>query len=164
MPGRSGKAGPRRRKLIIKEKSRYLFDGSKIPGGDLVKTILIVDDEVYTRDHLGKIIEKQGFKALTAGTGEDGIKLYRENRPDYVLLDILLPGIDGEDVFKYIKEIDPDAKIFFITGCDNIFSVEDAVKMGAKGFLTKPIFVDDIMKLLNTLETHKQMDFFNPES
>ena len=129
-----------------------------------MKTILIIDDEVYTRDHLGKIIERQGFKALTAGSGEDGIKLYMENKPDYVLLDILLPGIDGDDVFRYLKEIDQDAKIFFITGCDNVFSVDDAVKMGAKGFLMKPIFTEDIMKLLNTLETHRQLDFFNPEN
>jgi DNA-binding NtrC family response regulator len=129
-----------------------------------MKTFLIIDDEIYTRDHLGKIIERQGFRALTAGTGEDGIRIYKDNKPDYVLLDVLLPGIDGEDVFKYIKEIDPGANIFFITGCDNIFSVENAIKAGARGFLTKPIFVDDIMKLLNTLETHKQLDFFNPES
>jgi len=129
-----------------------------------MKTILIIDDEVYTRDHLGKIMERRGFKALTAGTGEDGIKLYRENKPDYVFLDILLPGIDGDDVFKYIKEIDRDAKVFFVTGCDNIFSAEDAIKMGAKGFLVKPVFIEDVMKLLNTLETREQLEFFNPEN
>jgi len=129
-----------------------------------MKTFLIIDDEIYTRDYLAKLIETNGFRVFTAGTGEDGIKIYKENKPNYVLLDILLPGMDGEDVFRKIKEFDNEAKIFFITGCDNVFSREDAVNMGAKGFLLKPVFVDDIMKLLTTLETHKQLDFFNPAS
>lgn len=100
-----------------------------------MKTILIIDDEVYGRDHLGKIIERHGFKVLAARTGEDGIKIYKENRPDYVFVDILLPGIDGEDVFKYIKEINPDANILFTTGCSTVFSAKDAIKMGQKGSL-----------------------------
>ncbi|MBN1824585.1 MAG: response regulator [Endomicrobiales bacterium] len=116
-----------------------------------MKTILVIDDEIFTRDHLGKVIEKRGFRVLTASTGEEGLKLYKENKPDFVFLDILLPGIDGEDVFRYIKEFDPEAKVFFITGCDNLFTNEKANELGAAGFLTKPIFIEDVIKLLNGL-------------
>lgn len=118
-----------------------------------MKRILIIDDEIYARDHLGKVIQRHGFDVLTAATGEEGVKSYRDHRPDFVFLDILLPGIDGEDVFKYIKEIDPQANVYFITGCDDLFSREQAESMGARGFLTKPLFVDDVVRLLGTLKT-----------
>lgn len=118
-----------------------------------MKRILIIDDEIYARDHLGKVIERHGFAVVTAATGEEGVKAFKEHRPDYVFLDILLPGIDGEDVFKYIKEIDPQANVYFITGCDDILTREQAQTMGARGFLTKPIFVDEVVQLLGTLKS-----------
>jgi DNA-binding response OmpR family regulator len=117
-----------------------------------MKSVLIIDDEAYARDHLGKIIEKKGYKVFTAGTGEEGLGIYKANKPDCVFLDILLPGIDGDDVFGYLKEIDPAATVYFITAQDDIISANKAVDMGAKGYLTKPIYIDEVMRLLDNLQ------------
>jgi DNA-binding NtrC family response regulator len=118
-----------------------------------VKSVLIIDDEAYAREHLAKVIEKKGYKVFTAGTGEDGLGIYKEHRPNCVFLDILLPGIDGEDVFVYLKEMDPEVNVYFITGQDDIISVNKAMDMGARGFLTKPIFIDEVIKLLDNLKS-----------
>ena len=117
-----------------------------------MKTVLLVDDEMFARDYLGRVIEKQGFRVVSASSGEEGIIAYREHRPDYVFLDILLPGIDGEEVLRYIKDIDDNAAVVFITGCDNICSPEQAEKLGARGFLSKPIFAQDVIDMLNRLQ------------
>jgi DNA-binding NtrC family response regulator len=118
----------------------------------LVKSVLIIDDEAYASEHLGKIIEKNGYKVFVAVSGEEGLRIYRENMPDCVFLDILLPGIDGEDVFGYLKEIDPAANVYFITGQEDIITANKAIDMGARGFLAKPIYVDDVLKLLENLQ------------
>lgn len=117
-----------------------------------MKTILIVDDEIYTRDHLGRILMKKGFQVLTATTGEEGIELFREHRPEIVFLDLLLPGIDGEHVFEYLQEIDPAVNVYFITGCEEMFSEEEARRRGARGFLRKPMGMDELVPLLDQLK------------
>lgn len=127
------------------------------------KSILIIDDEIFARDHLARLIEKQGFQVFSATTGEEGIQLFREKRPNFVFLDILLPGIDGEDVFNYLRDIDPKAHVYFITGCDDIVSREQARAMGARGFLTKPIFFYDVLKLTDILKSDMQPSFYNSE-
>lgn len=117
-----------------------------------MKKILIVDDEIYARDHLGRFLEKQGYNIFVASSGEEGIEIYKEKRPDIVLLDVLLPGIDGDHVFKYIREFDPDASVYFITARNNVITEEEAVKMGAKGYLSKPVLLEDILSILKKEE------------
>ncbi|MHB9154249.1 MAG: response regulator [Endomicrobiales bacterium] len=114
-------------------------------------SILIIDDEIYARDQLARIIERRGFSALVASTGEEGIRMFREKKPDHVFLDILLPGIDGEDVFGYLKDIDARVSVYFMTGCEDIISQEQAMAMGARGFIAKPMYLEDVMRLLDTL-------------
>jgi len=70
--------------------------------------ILVVDDEHLIRWSLEQNLRKQGYDLLTAGTGEDAIKIVREEQPELVLLDIQLPGISGLEVLEKIKEIDED--------------------------------------------------------
>lgn len=117
-----------------------------------MKTILIIDDEVFSAAHLGKLLERRGYQVITAATGEDGISLFARHRPDYVFLDIMLPGIDGEEVFRHIKGMDKDANVYFITGKDDYFSGADASSMGASGYLAKPVFPEQILRMLEKLD------------
>jgi DNA-binding response OmpR family regulator len=128
-----------------------------------MKTILIVDDEIYARDYLADLIGKYGFKVLTADSGEDAIKIFQESKPDFVFLDILLPGIDGEEVFRNFKEIDPEVNVYFMTGFDDIFTLDKAKEMGGRGYFTKPIFFENVVKLLDALKTNDQPVYFSPK-
>ena len=66
--------------------------------------ILVVDDEHLIRWSLEQNLKKQGYEIVTAGSGEDALRLFREEQPDLVLLDIQLPGISGLEVLEKIKE------------------------------------------------------------
>jgi CheY-like chemotaxis protein len=89
-----------------------------------MKTIMIVEDEDEVRKHLANIIEKLGFNIIEAGTGEEAIELYKLHRPDLVLLDLILPGIDGDEVLKNIKKTDENARVYFMTGYTEDLSEE----------------------------------------
>jgi DNA-binding response OmpR family regulator len=114
-----------------------------------MKTLLIVDDEIYARDRLAGFVRKQGFNVITASTGDEGIRAYKENKPDFVFLDVMLPDLDGDDVFKYIKEFDPAAVVYFITGRDDLFVSNKTIAQEAKGLLAKPLDLQEIARILD---------------
>lgn len=121
--------------------------------GAAMKTVIIIDDEEFSRVHISRFVEKRGFKAITAANGKEGIKYYNDHRPEIVFLDIILPDIHGEDVFKAIKQINKEAKIYFITGSHDAFSRDYGMLLGANGYFTKPIMLDDIKKILEETKT-----------
>jgi DNA-binding NtrC family response regulator len=100
--------------------------------------ILIVDDEQYICKILSRLMEKQGFDALTAYEGETALKLIRSEIPDVLLLDLMMPGINGMKVMKYAKELDPDLPVVMITGHANIQGAVEAIQAGAHNYLAKP--------------------------
>lgn len=117
------------------------------------KTILLVDDEDETREMLAKVIERKGNKVFSAGCGQKAIELYKEHKPDCVFLDVKLPDIQGPEVLKKLKEIDPQAKVYFITGVsDEDYRLQEKAKeLGAEGYLGKPILIEDIFELIDKL-------------
>ena len=116
-----------------------------------MKTILIVDDEQEMAESLGRVIERRGVKALTASTGQEALKLYKENKPDCVFLDLHLSEMKGTEILKKLKEFNPKVKAYFITG-DQIFVERNSPEsVGAEGFLLKPIEVEDVFKIVESL-------------
>jgi two-component system response regulator AtoC len=78
--------------------------------------ILVVDDEHLIRWSLEQNLKKQGYDIMTAGTGEDALKMVREEQPDLILLDIQMPGINGLEVLEKVKEIDEDIVVIMPCG------------------------------------------------
>lgn len=116
-----------------------------------MKTVLIIDDEKELIDYIGKFIEGKGFKVFTAGTGEEGLELYKENKPDCVFLDLHLPQMDGMTVLKKLKEMDLGAKVYLVTGDESPALRSTGEKLGAKGYIVKPIIIKNLLKILETL-------------
>jgi len=114
--------------------------------------ILMVDDEIFARDAMAKIISKKGFDVVVASTGEEGLKLFKEESPDVVFLDVMLPDLDGDNLYEYIKEIKSDAVVYFITGSELIFTPENAKQQGAKGYLKKPVELNDLFNVLDEIK------------
>ncbi|MBU1112361.1 MAG: response regulator [Candidatus Omnitrophica bacterium] len=115
------------------------------------KTVLIVDDEQEMAESLGRVIERRGIKALTASTKEEALKLYQENKPDCVFLDLHLSESKGTEVLKKLKEIDPKVKAYLLTG-DLVFTERNTPEsIGVEGFLLKPIEVEDVFKIVEEL-------------
>jgi CheY-like chemotaxis protein len=100
--------------------------------------ILIVDDEPDMRLAVRNVLKLRGYEISEAGDGPSALAMAREQRPDLVLLDMRLPGMDGIEVLDGLKRIDATVPVVMITGYGHIQSAVDVMKMGASEYLQKP--------------------------
>ena len=116
--------------------------------------ILVVDDEHLIRWSLEQNLKKQGYDVLTAGNGEDALRLVREEQPDLVLLDIQLPGISGMEVLEKIKEFDDEIIVIMVTAHGGLETAVNAMRVGAYDYINKPFNLDEIAVIIKkALET-----------
>lgn len=112
------------------------------------KKILVVDDEVDFIEVIRLRLEANDYEVITALNGEGALKKIKDEKPDAVLLDILMPGIDGLEVLRRIRKIDENLPVYIITA----FSTEERFKMankfGASGFIVK---TDDLGKQIKSI-------------
>ena len=102
--------------------------------------IVAIDDEVEFIGMLKDYFEPRGYEIDVAIRGARGIELVKEKRPDVVLMDLKMPGIDGDEVLKLLKSMDPSPKVIFITAYDDGGKTKARLlKMGAYACLDKPI-------------------------
>jgi two-component system chemotaxis response regulator CheY len=101
--------------------------------------ILIVDDLAFIKIVLRDIIEKAGFRVVgEASNGEQAISMYQDTRPDVVLMDITMPGMDGLTALKKIREIDEAARVIICSALGQQQLIVQAIQLGAKDFIVKP--------------------------
>lgn len=121
--------------------------------------VLIIDDEKLIRWSLEKQISKLGYEAISAESGEEGLKLFKSHLPDIVFLDNKLPGIQGSELIQQLNQLYKKAIIIFMTAHGSIDIAVDAMKSGAGEYLVKPFNPNDIKELLikitNTLNEEK---------
>ncbi len=106
-------------------------------------TILIVDDVKSVRDSLDMILN-ENYHLLFAESGEEALKIFQNNRIDLILLDIGLNDIDGIDLLKKFKYIDPETAIILVSAIIKEQTAATAIKLGACDLITKPFKVVDI--------------------
>ena len=116
--------------------------------GPTKATILIVDDEESILDTLSSILEDEGHDVITASSGESAISKFIENPPDIILLDVWMPGIDGIETLKSIREKNRDVCVIMISGHSNIDTAVQAIRLGAYDFLEKPLSLDKVLILI----------------
>lgn len=104
--------------------------------------LLLIDDEESIIRVLSISLQSDGYEVLTAYNGESGLRLYDEESPDIVLTDIKMPGIDGIEVLRRIKEINPDSEVIVITGHGDMDIAIEALQHGASDFINKPVRQD----------------------
>ena len=106
--------------------------------------IMVVDDEHLIRWSLEQNLRKQGYEVLTAGNGEDALKLVREEQPELVLLDIHMPGISGLEVLEKTKEFDDEIIVIMVTAHGGLETAVNAMRMGAYDYINKPFNLDEM--------------------
>ena len=107
--------------------------------------VLIIDDEEGIRESLSGIFEDEGYTVFTASSGEEALKVLKEQSPDLIMLDVWLPGIDGIQTLKEIKNMKPDLPVIIISGHGNIELAVKATKTGAYDFLEKPLSLERVL-------------------
>ncbi len=110
-----------------------------------MKTILIVDDEAGIRESLKGILEDEGFRTVFAETGEQALVILREESSDLVLLDIWMPGIDGIETLRRIRDLVPEQPVVMMSGHGTIETAVKATKLGAFDFIEKPLSLEKVL-------------------
>jgi len=121
-----------------KEAGKKKIISKKIIKG--TETLLIADDEEHIIKVVRKMLEKMGYNIITAGSGREAVAVYRENKDkiDLVLLDMIMPGMDGGKTFDRIKDINPDVKVLLSSGYSLKGEAEKILKRGCIDFIQKP--------------------------
>lgn len=118
------------------------------------KKILLVDDDVNAVSTFSMIFARWGFNVVATGDGEEAVKKAKEENPDLIILDVMLPGIDGFEVCKILKSNPEtkDIKIILVTGLDKMGEVDKGFRHGADDYIIKPVIwerlKDKISKML----------------
>jgi len=111
------------------------------------KRILLVDDSKVSRSSLKDILIKNGYEvAGEAGNGKAAVEQYGELQPDLVLMDVIMPEMDGVEALKKIKALDPDARIIMLAAVGQQAMVMEAIQIGAVDFVVKPFQADRILE------------------
>lgn len=114
--------------------------------------ILVIDDEKATLSMFKMLLSVYGHEVLTAENGEAGIEIFAAEKPDLVMTDIKMPGIDGLQVLGKIKAMSPEAEVIVITGHGDLEIAIKALNLDATDFLNKPVKREDLEKALKLSE------------
>ena len=119
----------------------------------LEKKILLVDDEPNIIMALEYALKKQNFEVYIARDGKEALQILESNTPDIVLLDIMMPNVDGYQTLAYIKEKThlKSTKVIFLTAKNKASDVEKGLKLGADKYLIKPFSVKKIIAEIEEL-------------
>lgn len=110
--------------------------------------ILVIDDEKGICDFFQKILTKEGYKVLTALSGEEGLTIVKREKPDIVLLDLKMPGMDGIEVLRSVKKIDKNIVVVMLTAYGTMETARVAMQLGDFDYLTKPFELEYVKAVL----------------
>ncbi len=113
--------------------------------------ILVVDDEDKTAAYLSNGLTENGFTVDIASNGQDGLDLAKKNHYDLIILDVMLPKLDGWAVMKEIRHSHQDVRVLFLTACDDVEEKVKGLELGADDYLIKPFAFSELLARIRTL-------------
>jgi DNA-binding response OmpR family regulator len=122
------------------------------------KPILIVDDEKNICLTLSRALEVLGIETASALNGEEALAQLKEREFGLILLDLKMPGMDGMEVLRLVREIRPDIRIIIITAYGTVESAVEAMKLGAVDFIQKPFSPEEIRELVSRVMDREKLD------
>ena len=123
------------------------------------QTVLIVEDDEAISDSIAYALERAGFRTLRAGDGGHGLRLFRQQRPDLVILDLMLPQVDGWRVAEEVRREDPRVPVIVCSARTSEFDRVHGLEMGADDYVTKPFSMKELLARvqahLRRVESHR---------
>lgn len=113
------------------------------------KKVLIVDDQNGIRVLLLEVFSNEGYQTFQAANGKIALEIVKNESPDLVLLDMKIPGMDGLEILKHIKSINPDIKVIMMTAYGELDMIKEATDLGALMHFTKPFDIDEMRVEVN---------------
>lgn len=112
------------------------------------KTVLVVDDASVARVLLRQVLGRGGYTVIEAESGQDAIRMFSAHRPDVVTMDILMDAINGMVAIQALMRIDPNARIVVISATSDPNVVTQSLKLGVRGFVSKPFQPANLLSAL----------------
>jgi len=122
-----------------------------------MRSVLVVDDEVGARESL-KMILKNDYEVFSAKDAEEAFQQIKKHSPDVILLDIILPDLDGLKVLERIKQNEPDMVVIMITATKTVKTAVEAMKLGAYDYVTKPFDIDELRLIISRSLSTKALE------
>ena len=119
--------------------------------------VLVIDDEEVMRDILGTLLEREGYSVRLAASGQEGLDLAKSLPFDAVIVDVMMPGIDGLQVLDELKKHDEELPVLMITAYASMESAIAAMKKGAFDYITKPFKNDEVLVVLKNAIERRQL-------
>lgn len=125
-----------------------------------MKKVLIIEDAAFIRRMLRSMLEKNNYRVVgEAENGLVGLDLFVARRPDVVLLDIVMPVMDGVECLKQLKKFDPNVNVVICSTVDDPKTVQDVFHLGIRDFITKPVREERLMKTLENICSGEEVVF-----
>lgn len=112
--------------------------------------VLIVDDQNGIRILLVEVFSSEGYETFHAANGKQALDIVKNHAPDIVLLDMKIPGMDGLEILKHIKNIDSEIKVIMMTAYGELDMIREATELGALMHFTKPFDIDELRMAVNS--------------
>jgi two-component system, response regulator, stage 0 sporulation protein F len=112
--------------------------------------VLIVDDQNGIRVLLTEVFNSEGYRTFQASNGKLALDIVSKESPDLVLLDMKIPGMDGLEILKHIKKMNPDIKVIMMTAYGELDMIKEATDLGALKHFTKPFDIDELRTAVNS--------------
>ena len=125
-------------------------------------SILLVDDDETLRERLARALRERGYDVRTAGNADDAMAKVREDSPEMAVLDLKMPGRSGIEVLKEIRAHDPATEVLILTGYGSIATAVEATKLGAMGYVPKPVDADEILAAFARMRGEKPLSSAAP--
>jgi YesN/AraC family two-component response regulator len=110
--------------------------------------LLIVDDEADVCSFAKSFFESRDFEVFTSLSGEEALELFKRERPELVLVDVKMKGMDGVTFLKEIKRLDPCTEVIMVSAIEDTNVIKEAQRHGAKEYITKPLVLDELEKVV----------------
>lgn len=117
------------------------------PKGIMPK-ILVVDDELDIREFSRSFFQKRGIDVLSAADGQEALRLIEQDVFDLVLLDVRMEGMSGIDVLRELRRRNIAVNVVMVSGADDVASVKEAVSLGCKSFIRKPLVLEEFKRVV----------------
>ncbi len=121
-------------------------------------SILVVDDEPIMQEILGDFLRDEGYEVDVAGSGEEGVELAQKHLYDCAIVDLMMPGIDGIETMQQLREIDASLPVIMVTAFASVESAVEAMKQGAREYITKPFKNDEVLVVLQNAIHNRRLE------
>lgn len=130
----------------------------------MANSILLIDDEEVLLETVSDDLKEVGYQVTTASSGEEGLDTFKNNSHDLVIVDLKMEGMDGLEVSRNIKNLNPKTPVMILTGYGSMESAIEALRLNIDDYIIKPVNRDDLFqKVTSCLDKKKQSQTLNPK-